>query len=102
MVNTGIAVRIPDGYEMTVRQRSGLSKLFPNYIAIGIGTIDIGYVGEIIVPIVNNTKDKNFIINIGDRIAQGIVSPVLNPEIVEVNELIPTERGSNGFGSTGV
>lgn len=102
MIRTGIAVRIPEGYEMTVRQRSGLSKLFPNYIAIGIGTIDRGYTGEIMIPIINNTRYENLTIEIGDRIAQGIISPVLNPEIIEVEELTPTERGSNGFGSTGI
>ena len=103
MVKTGIAVKIPYGYEMTVRQRSGLSRMFPNYIAIGIGTIDGGYIGEIMIPIINNRRDsKHFIIRTGDRIAQGVVSPILIPEIEEVEELLPTERGSMGFGSTGL
>lgn len=103
MVRTGIAMKIPYGCEMTVRQRSGLSKMFPNYIAIGIGTVDNSYIGEILIPIVNNRRDdKVFEIKPGDRIAQGIISPVIIVKIKEVDELMPTERGSGGFGSTGI
>ena len=102
MVRTGIAVKIPQYHEMTVRQRSGLSRKYPNYISIGIGTVDTSYIGEIMIPIVNNNKHELFVIKIGDRIAQGVISPIIIPEIIEVDELIPTERGSAGFGSTGI
>jgi len=102
MVRTGLSFKIPQYHEMTVRQRSGLSKKYPNYIAIGIGTIDTSYIGEIMIPIVNNNKYNIFDIKVGDRIAQGVISPIITPEIIEVGELIPTERGSAGFGSTGV
>jgi len=102
MVRTGLSFKIPQYHEMTVRQRSGLSKKYPNYIAIGIGTIDTSYIGEIMIPIVNNNKYNIFVIKTGDRIAQGVISPIIIPEIIEVEELIPTERGSAGFGSTGV
>lgn len=101
IVTTGIAVEIPKGSELTIRQRSGLSKTYPNYIAIGIGTIDQDYRGEIIIPVVNNNSMHMFKINIGDRIAQGIVSPVIKCVIEEVDELSDTTRGEGGFGSTG-
>jgi len=114
MVKTGLSIKLPYGYEMTVRQRSGLSITYPNYIMIGIGTVDTDYIGEIMIPIINNRRDdKNFVIKIGDRIAQGIISPVLILEIYEVDELVPTDkgfmitknstkRGTSGFGSTGL
>lgn len=103
LIHTGLCFKIPYGYEITVRQRSGLSIMYPNYISIGIGTIDTSYLGEIIIPIINNRRDnKIFEINPGDRIAQGVLSPIMVTEIIEVEELEKTERGSKGFGSTGV
>ena len=104
MVRTGLAIKLEYGYEMTVRQRSGLSIIYPNYIAIGVGTIDTSYRGEIKIPVINNRADgKSFVIKKGDRIAQGVVSPIVMPEIIEIEEFTDeTYRGSNGFGSTGV
>jgi dUTP pyrophosphatase len=101
IVTTGLAVEIPKGSELTIRQRSGLSKSYPNYIVIGIGTIDQDYRGEIEIPIVNNNETNMFKINIGDRIAQGIVSPIIRCVIEEVDNLSDTTRGEKGFGSTG-
>lgn len=102
IVNTGLAVEIPENTELTIRQRSGLSVSFPNYIAICIGTIDWDYRGEILIPVVNNNPFHNFVIEKGMRIAQGILSPVIRTEIKEVKELnMNTERGTGGFGSTG-
>ena len=101
IVTTGLSVQIPCNSELTIRQRSGLSKLYPNYIAIGIGTIDQDYRGEIQIPVINNNPMGMFKINIGDRIAQGIVSPIVKCVIEEVDELSDTERGEGGFGSTG-
>jgi len=101
IVTTGLAVEIPYDSELTIRQRSGLSKIYPNYIAIGIGTIDQDYRGEIMIPIVNNHKMVHFEIKKGDRIAQGIVSPIIRCIVEEVDELSKTERGTGGFGSTG-
>lgn len=100
VIRTGIAVEIPSGYEITVRQRSGLSKSYPNYIAICLGTIDFDYRGEILIPIVNH-KHIMMKINKGDRIAQAIVSPIVQCKIVEVDELTETYRGSGAFGHTG-
>jgi dUTP pyrophosphatase len=100
MVSTGLAVQIPANTELTIRQRSGLSKIFPNYIAIGIGTIDTDYRGEILIPVVNNST-MEFNISKGTRIAQGIVSPIVRCVIEEADKLSDTVRGEGGFGSTG-
>jgi dUTP pyrophosphatase len=100
IVSTQLAVEIPKMSELTIRQRSGLSKTYPNYIAIGIGTIDQDYRGQILIPVVNNST-IDLIISKGMRIAQGIVSPIIRCVIEEVDELSETTRGEKGFGSTG-
>ena len=100
MIHTGLAVEVPIGYELQVRQRSGLSILHPNYIVIGVGTIDQDYRGEIMVPIINNNSISWTILQ-GDRIAQCVVSPIVKCDIVEVDELSETDRGAGGFGHTG-
>jgi len=100
MVSTALQVEIPKNSELTIRQRSGLSKTFPNYIAIGIGTIDTDYRGQILIPVINNST-IDFIISKGMRIAQGIVSPIIRCVIEEVDKLSETDRGEGGFGSTG-
>ena len=103
MVHTGIAVAIPEGYEINVRARSGLSLKYPNYFAIsGGGTIDSDYRGEIIIPVINNSDQAFWEIKKGDRIAQCIVAPVKVCDLVLVDELPETERGAGGFGHTGV
>jgi dUTP pyrophosphatase len=102
MVHTGLVVEVPEGFEMQIRQRSGLSLKFPNYIAIGVGTIDQDYRGEIMIPVMNNNNLGTFFeIREGDRIAQAIISPIIQVEIEEVDMLTSTERGDGGFGSTG-
>jgi len=101
MVHTGLAVQIPENTELTVRQRSGISTNFPNYISIGIGTIDFDYRGEILVPVVNNNPFDNFKIEKGMRIAQCILSPIIRAEFEVVENLEKTKRGEGGFGSTG-
>ena len=102
MLHTGIAVEFPKGYVLSIRQRSGISKTFPNYLAIGVGTIDWDYRGEIMVPIVNNNDFDMMKIYRGDRIVQGILQPVSRMRIKEVESLSETERGKGGFGHTGV
>ena len=100
-VPTGLAFAIPEGYEMNVRARSGLSLKYPNYIAItGGGTIDSDYRGEIMVPIINRSNER-WEIKKGDRIAQCIVAPVSIMKMEVVDELDETDRGTGGFGSTG-
>lgn len=100
LVRTGLAFSIPEGYEIQVRQRSGLSVNYPNYLANCIGTIDSDYRGELKIPIsINNRKRWN--IKRGDRIAQCLLKKAEIPELLEVEELDETERGSGGFGHTG-
>jgi dUTP pyrophosphatase len=100
-VRTGLAFEIPNGYEMNIRARSGLSLKYPNYFVIsGGGTIDSDYRLEVLIPVINTTK-KRWEIKKGDRIAQGIISPIIKVEFVLVNELSETDR-KGGFGHTGV
>lgn len=101
IVETGIAVEVPVGYELQVRSRSGLAAKNGVFVLNGIGTIDADYRGEIKV-ILHNAGKYNFHIKVGDRIAQ-LVPMQLPTVIVEVvKELSETERGDGGFGSTGV
>ena len=98
-VNTGLAAIIPEGYELQVRPRSGLQA--KRGIVAGFGTVDQGYRGEIGVALYNHT-DEPFAVNAGDRIAQLVLAPVIRPSIEETTaDLDPTDRGTNGFGSTG-
>lgn len=93
----GFAFEVPDGYELQVRPRSGLSA---KGIVGTFGTVDSDYRGEVRV-ILTNQSDEPFTISNGDRVAQGVIAPVSRPPLVEVEELTPTTRGGNGFGSTG-
>ena len=101
LVGTGLACEIPEGYEMVVRPRSGLAWRKGLTIVNSPATIDSDYRGEIIV-ILQNTGSEVIRIEKGDRIAQGAVRVVPEIEIIEVDELSVTERGTGGFGSTGV
>ncbi len=101
MIHTGLAFAIPEGYEISIRPRSGLSLMYPNYIANSPGTIDSDYRGEIVVPVINLTESKWEIAK-GDRIAQCIVSEVARCYFKEVDKLPKTERDAGGFGHTGV
>lgn len=98
-VPLGFAVEIPKGYEMQIRPRSGLAK--KNKIIAVLGTIDSDYRGEVAAIIINHSKSV-FIIKPNDRIAQAVVCPVIRAEWYLTDELSETERGKNGFGSTGI
>jgi dUTP pyrophosphatase len=101
-VPTGIAIQIPNRYiGGFVFPRSGLSSKKGISLINCVGVIDSDYTGEIICPVVNHSR-KEFTINPGDRIAQLVFMPVCNASLVEVEELNETERGSGGFGSTGI
>jgi len=100
-IPTGLACEIPQGFELQVRARSGLSLKAGLFLVNGIGTIDSDYRGEI--KVIACILGKNpLVIKPGDRIAQALVSAV--PQVVhfESAELSTTERGSGGFGSTGI
>ena len=104
LVKTGVAFGIPEGYEIQVRPRSGLSLKTGLRICNSPGTVDQDYTGEcaVIMQLLPNNNVVSYTIKRGDRIAQAILCPVIIPELVEVEELGATDRGSNGFGSTGV
>lgn len=100
-VATGFAMAIPPGYEVQVRPRSGLALKHGITCLNTPGTIDSDYRGEVKV-ILANLGDAPFTIARGDRIAQLVPAPVQRAELDEVASLDETERGSGGFGSTGI
>jgi dUTP pyrophosphatase len=100
-VATGFAFAIPDGYEVQVRPRSGLALKNGITCLNTPGTIDSDYRGEVKVILANLGED-DFMINKGDRIAQIVVAPVTHGNLIEVEDLDETVRGTGGFGSTGV
>lgn len=97
-IGTGLSARCPDGTYIRVAPRSGLA--VKKFIDVGAGVIDQTYTGEIGV-VLFNFSDDDFEVKKGDRIAQLIFEKIMTPEVVEVDELPSTERGSGGFGSTG-
>jgi dUTP pyrophosphatase len=100
-VPTGIAVAIPDGYAGFVHARSGRALNEGLALANAPGLIDAGYRGEIKVVVVNLDLQSRIEIKRGDKIAQLVVQPVEQVELVAVEELPATHRGEGGFGSTG-
>lgn len=101
MVRTGIAVELPPGTEGQVRPRSGLAAKNAVTVLNAPGTIDEGFRGEIRVILINHGLDV-FRIEPGMRIAQLVIAPVLRAEIEEITGLSGSERGTGGFGSTGI
>jgi dUTP pyrophosphatase len=101
LVNTGIFLEIPVGYEAQVRPRSGLA--FKNGVTVlnSPGTIDADYRGEVGVILIN-LSNEHFLINNGERIAQLVFAKVEQAQWTEVEILSDTARGEGGFGSTGV
>ncbi len=100
LIGTGLAFEIEFGYEVQIRPRSGLAYKHGITVLNTPGTIDSDYRGEIKVLLINHGSEP-FEIKKGERIAQAVIAPVIQAEIVEVEELSDTERGSGGFGSTG-
>ena len=100
MIPTGIAIAIPQNYEVQIRPRSGLAAKNNISVLNTPGTIDSDYRGEIKIILINLGK-KPFVIKSGDRVAQMILCPVMKAELKEVNVLPKTVRGKGGFGSTG-
>ncbi len=101
LVPTGLYLEIPSGYEVQVRSRSGLALKNGIMVLNSPGTIDSDYRGEIKV-ILMNLSSEDFVINNNDRIAQLVLSRYEKAELVLSDQLEETERGSGGFGSTGV
>ena len=101
MIPTGIRIALPEGYECQIRPRSGLAAKHGITVLNTPGTIDADYRGEIKVIMVN-LSDEPFTINPGERICQMVISQYTRAEWVEVDLLDDTERGSGGFGHTGL
>ncbi|MFB7351947.1 dUTP diphosphatase [Bacillus thuringiensis] len=106
VVPTGLCFEIPPGYELQVRPRSGISR--NTKLRVILGTVDSGFRGEVGVIVDNTSKPSVFrseaadVIERGMRIAQGVIVPVVTAHFEEVDELSESDRGSNGFGSTGI
>lgn len=105
IIKSGIAIELPNGYEAQIRPRSGLAAKHGITVVNSPGTIDSDYRGElmIIMTCMNKSAATGFGIRVnrGDRIAQMVIAPVDQAELIEVEELDETVRGEGGFGSTG-
>ena len=101
MIPTGLFMEFEPGYEVQIRARSGLAAKHGIGLVNGVGTIDSDYRGEILVALINLGQDA-FAVENGDRIAQMVISPIVQAEIESADELSDTVRGTGGFGSTGV
>lgn len=100
-IPTGLAIAMPQGVELQIRARSGLSFKYGISMVNGIGTIDSDYRGEIGVLLIN-LGQEDFTVEPNMRIAQAVISRYETAVWQEVDELDETERGGGGFGSTGV
>tara|TARA_A100001011_G_C14076259_1_gene742495 strand:- start:408 stop:848 length:441 start_codon:yes stop_codon:yes gene_type:complete len=100
IIPTGLALSIPKGFEVQIRPRSGLAAKKKISVLNTPGTIDADYRGEIKVILINLGNDP-FVVEKGLRIAQMVMSPVVQAQLKEVDNLSETDRGKGGFGSTG-
>ncbi len=101
LVPTGLFMALPVGYEAQIRPRSGLALKYGITVLNTPGTIDADYRGEIMVLLINFSQN-DFVINDGERIAQMVIAKHENAEFIEVENLDDTERGTGGYGHTGV
>jgi dUTP diphosphatase len=100
VVGTGLAVAIPEGFAGFVQPRSGLAAKHGITVVNSPGLVDSGYRGELRVVLLNTDRETPFVVEPGMRIAQLVVLPVPELELVEVEELPASERGVRGFGSS--
>ncbi|MCP2671511.1 dUTP diphosphatase [Maricaulaceae bacterium EIL42A08] len=101
LIPTGISMALPSGYEAQIRPRSGLAAKKGISCVNTPGTVDSDYRGELRVNLINHGKEP-FVIQRGERIAQMVIAPVIQAVWDAVDSLDETERGTGGFGSTGV
>lgn len=101
LISTGLAMAIPNGWCGQINPRSGIAS--KHKVTVGARVIDAGYRGEVMINLINHGHDE-FEIYEGDRVAQILFLPVLTDieEVDSLDELGSTERGGNGFGSTGI
>ena len=96
-VDTGVHIEIPEGYVGILKSKSGLNVM---HDITGTGTIDAGYSGSIKVKLYNHGGFFH-VFNVGDKIIQLVILPIVTPELSKVEAIEGGERGANGFGSTG-
>lgn len=105
LIKNGFKISFGEGFdsnvEFQVRARSGLAYKKGIMVVNGVGTVDYNYRGEV-GTILYNSGDEDFVVNRGDRISQGVICPIYKPEITIVKSVDETDRGTNGFGSSGV
>ena len=101
LIPTGLYMAIPEGYELQIRPRSGLALKYGITVVNTPGTIDAVYRGNIGV-ILKNDGVEPFIIEQGDRIAQGVLNKVEEANLIEVDSLDETDRSDSGYGKSGV
>lgn len=101
LIKTGLAIAIESGYEGQIRPRSGLALKNGLIVLNTPGTIDADYRGEVMI-ILANLGTEDFVVQRGMRIAQMVISTCIQVSFEEVDSLDDTERGTGGFGSTGV
>lgn len=101
LIPTGLYIALPKGYEAQVRPRSGLALKHGITVLNTPGTVDADYRGELMVLLINFSAE-DFIINAGERIAQMVIARHEQAAFVEVDILDETERGTGGYGHTGV
>ncbi len=99
-ISTGLAIALPSGFEGQVRPRSGLAKSHGITVVNSPGTIDADYRGPVTILLINHGTEP-VTIEPAHRIAQLVIAPVVQAELLEVDELDATARGAGGFGSTG-
>jgi dUTP pyrophosphatase len=95
--DTGVHIELPRGTVGMLKSKSGLNV---KYGITSEGVIDVGYTGSIVAKLYNNS-DKDYTVNAGDKITQLVILPIETPELELVDSLEDTERGNNGFGSSG-
>lgn len=101
LVRTGLSFEIQEGYELQIRPRSGLALNHKISVLNSPGTIDSDYRGEVSVILINHS-DVDFVIDEGNRIAQGVIARTHRANFEIVEELEQTKRGQSGFGSSGI
>lgn len=100
LLPTGVSIALPAGYVGLVHPRSGLAAKHGITVLNAPGTVDAGYRGEILVTLLNTSRD-DFAVSRGDRIAQLVIQQFEHAKFVAVTELPGSERGETGFGSSG-
>jgi len=100
VIDLGIKLEIPDGWEVQVRSRSGLAAKHGIFVLNAPGTIDSGYRGPCKVMLHNSSRET-YTVEVGERIAQFVIKRAPQADFHQINKVGETERGSGGFGSTG-